>query len=140
MAGPRVYAQMAADRVMPKLFASRKGIPRRAIMTQAILSIIVCWVTGLPDLIGYLGLTLSACGALAIASIWWLPNKIQSAKPIRVYEHLCATLFVVMSVVLLAAAYSQMKVQFWACIATFVVGAIVYVVSSQSMKSKARAA
>ncbi len=45
MAGPRVYAQMAADRVMPKLFASRKGIPRRAIMTQAILSIIVCWVT-----------------------------------------------------------------------------------------------
>ena len=140
MAGPRVYAQMAADRVMPKLFASKKGIPRRAIMTQAILSIIVCWVTGLPDLIGYLGLTLSACGALAIASIWWLPKKIQSVRPIQVYEYVCATLFIAMSLVLLAAAYSQMKVQFWSCIATFAIGVVVYVVSRQYTKGKARGA
>lgn len=60
MAGPRVYAQMAADGVMPRLFAARRQIPHRAIVIQAALSLIVVWVAKLNDLIGYLGLTLSA--------------------------------------------------------------------------------
>ncbi|MFO0925244.1 MAG: APC family permease [Pirellulales bacterium] len=129
MAGPRVYAQMAADGVMPKLFAARKRIPRWAIAVQAGLSLIVVWVAQLQQLITYLGLTLSACGALAIASIWWLPLRMPHSPKVRWYEHVCAAIFVGFSVVLLVAAYADpnKKSEFWACVITFGVGALIHV-------------
>lgn len=126
MAGPRVYAQMAADRVMPKLFAMKRGIPRRAIIVQAGLSTIVIWISKLEELIAFLGLTLSACGALSIASIWWLPRKLQNANRIRWYEHLCSAIFVVTSIVLLFVARTEKPKEFWACIVTFALGGLIY--------------
>ncbi len=140
MAGPRVYAQMASDGVMPKLFAARKTVPRRAIAVQAILSLIVVWIAPLNDLIGYLGLTLSACGALAIASIWWLPKKMPEALPIRWYEHWSAVLFVLFSIVLLLAAYADplKSGQFWACVITFGLGGTVYALLLSQRKEPGR--
>ncbi len=39
--GPRVYAQMARDGVMPKLLDFSSGVPRAAIVLQGLLSLIV---------------------------------------------------------------------------------------------------
>lgn len=126
MAGPRVYAQMAQDGFLPKLFATRKQLPRAAILIQAVLSTIVVWIAKLQDLIFYLGLTLSACGALAIASIWWIHRKIPDAEPIRWYEHISAAIFLAFTLVLLVAAYFEQPIHLLACGITFAVGGLVY--------------
>ena len=126
MAGPRVYAQMANDGVLPRLFAARKRIPRRAIVVQGILSAIVVWIAKLPDLLNYLGLTLSTCGALAIACIWWIRRKYPEAEAIRWYEHLCAGIYVLFAVVILVVAYYAQPLHFNACMATFVLGVLLF--------------
>lgn len=132
MAGPRVYAQMSRDGVMPKWFDSRRGIPRLAIVIQGLLSILVVWTADLKSLIGYMGLTLSACGALAISGIWWMKYRIPNAKPLRWYEHFAAVIFVVITIVILVVAYFDplLKSQVIACGITFGIGIIVYAIAS----------
>ena len=135
MAGPRVYSQMARDGVMPKLFASKR-VPRRAIFVQAALSLIFVWAATLQAIVGYLGLTLAACGAIAIASIWWLPKKIPDAAPIRIYEHICAAIFLLFTIVILAVAYRDPRLfpQLIACGVTFAIGIVVYLATALRSK------
>ena len=137
MAGPRVYAQMARDGVMPKFLDFTSGVPRVAIILQGVLSIAVVWISTLEQLISYLGMTLSACSALAVASIWRLNsvgrNEIQSTdvrSPLTWWEHLAAALYTLGTIAMLAGvlADGQKRDQFWAMCITFAVGALIYVV------------
>ena len=67
MAGPRVYAKMADDGVFPRMFRSRDGAPTAAVALQGALAVGVVWLTGLRELLSYLGfmLGLSAAGTAA---------------------------------------------------------------------------
>lgn len=69
VAGPRVYAQMARDGVMPKRFSFGNAASPSAVFAQAILGAAVVLVAGLEDLLDYLGLTLSLCAAATVASV-----------------------------------------------------------------------
>ena len=70
MAGPRVYARMAADGVLPKFLAAADGgPPRRAIALQAGLALGFLWAASLQDLMTYIGWTLSLSAA---ATVWGL--------------------------------------------------------------------
>jgi APA family basic amino acid/polyamine antiporter len=69
MAGPRVYAQMAEDGVFPKLFRYRAEVPRAAIALQIGLAIVVLWVSGLAELLGYIGFTLGLSAAATVAAL-----------------------------------------------------------------------
>lgn len=69
MAGPRVYAKMAADGVLPRFFVFQGEVPRAAIFLQAGLTILVISFSNLKGLLSYLGLTLSLCAALTVASL-----------------------------------------------------------------------
>ena len=60
--GPMVYAQMAADGRLPRFFKMTNHVPRSAIVAQSLLTCAVVWITDIKDIIGYLGLTLTACG------------------------------------------------------------------------------
>lgn len=66
MAGPRVYARMAHDRVLPSVFARGNDAPSVAIALQAALSIAIVWIADLAALLGYLGFTLSLSAALTV--------------------------------------------------------------------------
>ncbi len=134
MAGPRVYAQMARDGVMPKFLDFSHGVPRAAIVLQGLLSMAVVWFSTLEQLISYLGMTLSACSALAVASIWRI-NAVQTTEqpgdryaPVAWWEHLAAAIYIVGTIAMLAGvvADGQKKDQLWAMIATFAVGVFVY--------------
>ena len=67
IAGPRVYAQMARDRVFPRLFEDSRH--RNAIFLQALLALLVISMTTLEDLLSYLGFTLSLSAAGTVACL-----------------------------------------------------------------------
>jgi APA family basic amino acid/polyamine antiporter len=72
MAGPRVYARMAEDGVFPRVFRAGEEVPGAAIALQAGLAALLVWITGLAELLSYIGFTpgLSAaatvCGLIAV--------------------------------------------------------------------------
>jgi len=70
MAGPRVYAQMAADGLMPAILKFRGRVPTSAIAMQAALAIFLVWTTGLRELLSYLGFTLGLSAALTVTSLF----------------------------------------------------------------------
>ncbi len=74
MAGPRVYAAMAADRALPKALAKHnaRGVPVTAVVTQAVLASVFV-VFGDPDLlIRFVGFTLAIFAALAVIAVYIL--------------------------------------------------------------------
>jgi amino acid transporter len=70
MTGPRVYAQMAADGLMPAFLRFDGEVPASAVALQALLSVIVVWLTGLRELLSYLGFTLGLSTAATILSLF----------------------------------------------------------------------
>ncbi|WP_068261029.1 APC family permease [Rubripirellula obstinata] len=80
MTGPRVYAKMADDGLMPSFFSSGNRSPVVAIGFQAAMAIVVVLISRLQDLLSYLGLTLSLCSALAIASLFVLRFRGQISR------------------------------------------------------------
>jgi amino acid transporter len=70
MIGPRVYAQMARDGLMPAFLRFDGKAPAAAVSAQALLSIAVVWLSGLRELLSYLGFTLGLSTVITIASLF----------------------------------------------------------------------
>lgn len=75
MVGPRVYARMAEDGFMPGFMRFKGEVPSAAIALQALLAVLVVWVTGLRELLSYLGFTLALSSALTVASLFVTGRK-----------------------------------------------------------------
>lgn len=76
MTGPRVYAKMADDGVLPKWFRYHGAhVPRFSIWFQAAMAIAAISLSTLGELLGYLGLTLSLCSALTVAMVFVLRRR-----------------------------------------------------------------
>ena len=73
MAGPRVYARMADDRLFPAFFAGKDGIGRSVLM-QMLVALVLVHLAPIRELLGFLGVTLSLFSSLAVATLW-LPNR-----------------------------------------------------------------
>jgi amino acid transporter len=127
--GPMVYAQMAKDGYLPKWLGAINQVPRIPILIQASLCCILVWISEIKDIVGYLGLTLTACGALAVSSIWFAKKAFQENLPVRWYEHACTAIYVAGAVLfLVVAAFSQREFnQFLLCMASFAAGLFVYI-------------
>ncbi len=69
MAGPRVYAQMAADGVLPEWLAVKSGPPRAAIALQAGLALFFLWSATFDALLTWIGFTLSISTAATVAAL-----------------------------------------------------------------------
>jgi len=126
--GPMVYAQMAEDGRLPKFFRMSDQVPRTAIVVQGLLSIIVVWVSDIKDIVTYLGLTLTACGALAVSSVWIARRYMAEQSPVKWYEHMAAMIYVGVAILLLLVAGSleRERNQFYLCVGTFAVGLLIY--------------
>jgi amino acid transporter len=68
LSGPRVYARMAQDGVLPMIMGRLHGTyPRIAILAQTALSLVVIWAAGLRELLQFAGVTLSlSAGAVVL--------------------------------------------------------------------------
>lgn len=131
LAGPRVYQKMAEDGVMPRLFRTQGETPRLATVAQALLSIVAVFVADLLQLMKYLGLTLSACGALAVLSLWWARRRIPEAPALRWWETLAMGLYLLITLAILWASRVTHYDEFVAMVITFALGAMVYAVWSR---------
>ena len=69
MAGPRVYAQMADDGLLPRGLAFGAEVPRAAIGLQVVLALAVLWTTGLVELLGYIGFTLGLSASATVIGL-----------------------------------------------------------------------
>ncbi len=70
MAGPRVYARMAEDRCMPRWFRFAKaGPPRRGILLQSALALVMLWTATFESLLTYIGFSLGLCTAASVAGL-----------------------------------------------------------------------
>lgn len=127
LAGPRVYRKMAEDGVMPRIFHA-EGSPRLAIIIQAVLSTLAVFAASLLEMMQYLGLTLSACGALAVLSLWWIRQRLPNAHPLRWWESVAVSLYLLITLAILAASWTEHHSQFIAMLVTFGLGGVIYLV------------
>ncbi|MCC6510383.1 MAG: APC family permease [Pirellulaceae bacterium] len=142
LAGPRVYVQMASDGVMPQFLNANARVPRVAVFMQGLLSISVVWAASLEKLIGYLGMTLAACSALAVSALWCLNRSASTTRyaPVAWWEHLAATSYVVGTLGMLAAvvAEGQRRSELWAVGGTFALGLLIYIVWQTYQRQRPR--
>jgi amino acid transporter len=69
MAGPRVYAQMAADGVLPRWLAATSAPPKAAIALQAGLALFFLWSATFDALLTWIGFTLGISTAATVAAL-----------------------------------------------------------------------
>lgn len=69
MIGPRVYARMADDGLLPRRLAFTGDVPAAAIWTQVVLAVAVLWLSGLRAQLTNLGWLLGVCTALAVVGL-----------------------------------------------------------------------
>jgi len=82
MAGPRVYAQMAADGYLPRGLAVASGPPRRAIALQVALALILLWSARYESLLTWTGFTLQLSTAAAVVGLVRL--RLREGEQLRV--------------------------------------------------------
>ena len=77
MAGPRIYAAMAADRALPEPLSrhSRRGVPTLAVVTQGVLGVLFVLVGDLGQLIRFVGFTLAIFAALTVGALFVLRSR-----------------------------------------------------------------
>lgn len=69
MAGPRVYARMAADGYLPSLLAAPAGPPRASIALQGVLALVLLWTMTFESLLTYIGFTLGLSTAVTVVGL-----------------------------------------------------------------------
>lgn len=108
MSGPRVYAQMAADGLFPRMFLFRGQTPRTAIVLQAMLAVaVILFFAELKDLLSYLGFSLSVSAALTACSIVVVRSREgPSAAPMPLYP---LPLIVFVGGTLIAAGFAFLR-------------------------------
>ena len=68
MAGPRVYARMAADGFLPRALCGGAD-HRPAILLQIVLALVALWTQSLDSLMTYIGWTLSVSSAMTVVGL-----------------------------------------------------------------------
>ena len=130
--GPRVIAQMSKDKLLPGFLSGQDPLdpapstPRLAIGLQALASCIIVWSASVLQMISYLGLTLTLCGAMATATLWIAYKDMHSRRAIAWWEHLALVVYIGGAMLLIAGAWIVKREQFYLCIGTFLSGLVVY--------------
>lgn len=107
MAGPRVYQRMAIDGLLPRVIAEARGAPHAAVALQVVLAVIVVWITGLRELLSYIGFTLGLSAAATVAGLILLRRRLGAARiPIPGYPWVQ---IVFIAVTLVAAAFLALR-------------------------------
>ncbi len=127
MAGPRVYARMADDGVLPGIFRFQgTEAPTAAIFGQAALAILLISLSDLRGLLGYLGFTLSISAALSVASLFILAKR-EGRQAIAVPGYPFTPLFyVIVTLVLAGIAGARDPMQLLAAVVTIASGSVAY--------------
>lgn len=136
LAGPRVYAKMAEDGVLPKFFGIRSGQPpRTSIALQVATALGLVLIADLRGLLSYLGLTLSLCLALAVSSLF-VQHWRSGLRPESRWYPAAPLIFVVCTVFFAVLTAINEPKQFLAALPTLLIGALMYFLSRLLRKLK----
>ena len=126
MIGPRVYAKMADDGLFPGALKFNRETPDIAIVLQAVLAIVVVWVSGLRELLSYLGFTLGLSAAATICSLFVISRRDPSSlADVRGYP-LVPLVFVVFTLLFAGLAATRNPAEMLAALVTIASGLIMY--------------
>jgi APA family basic amino acid/polyamine antiporter len=111
MAGPRIYAAMAADRALPQQLGrhSKRGVPIVAVITQGVLGVLFVLVGDLGELMRFAGFTLAIFAALTVGSLFVLRSRGYRAAYRTIGYPVTPVLFIGISGWI---AYAQLKEHF----------------------------
>ncbi len=130
MAGPRVYARMAEDGLMPQALCFTKAAPGTAIAVQSVLAITVVWVAGLRELLSYLGITLALSSAVTVATLFVIVRKDTAGSyPFNAYPW-APLIYVSLTLLFICIAAIKNPWEALAAILTIVSGIFVFLASS----------
>ncbi|MFT5048829.1 MAG: amino acid transporter [Chlamydiales bacterium] len=132
MIGPRVIAQMAGDKLLPRQLAFSGDVPRTAIWTQVLLSVGMLWASGLREQLTNLGWILSLFTALAVLGLLRLRRR-EGAQlvPIPGYPFVPYT-FLALVVVLTGTMLFVNGRQLIPALVVLVSGALIYALRHRS--------
>ena len=130
MAGPRVYARMAKDGLMPQALCFTKAAPGTAIAVQSVLAITVVWVAGLRELLSYLGITLALSSAVTVATLFVVVRKDTAGSyPFNTYPW-APLIYVSLTLLFICIAATKNPWEALAAILTIVSGIFVFLACS----------
>lgn len=131
MAGPRVYAQMATDRVFPDYFSGNQGI-RRSVILQMSVALVLIHCTTILELLQFMGVTLSLVSVLAVATIWTHRPMAESSSPrISHVTHSAAAFFTISTCILIVLMLIHDGRQFMGTLLLVVVGAVLWTIQQK---------
>jgi APA family basic amino acid/polyamine antiporter len=113
MAGPRVYAQMAAQGYLPRRLAALAGPPRAAIAFQLLVAAAMLWTTTYEALINYIGFTLGLSTALTVVGLARLRIREGSQLPVPGWPWVPAAFLVAATAMTLAIIARLPIVALW---------------------------
>ncbi|HLB31015.1 MAG TPA: amino acid permease, partial [Gammaproteobacteria bacterium] len=127
MAGPRVYAQMADDGLLPRCLGLRESTaPGFATVLQVLLAILVVWISGLRELLSYLGMTLSISAAVTVGSLFILVRRMPGSGDSLTGYPWAPIIYVVFTFLFVALAALRSPVELLAALLTILSGVVVY--------------
>ena len=132
MAGPRVYAKMAADGWFPRFLDSRRSPPTRAVLLQGIAIILVVSFVELQTLLSYLGMTLALSAAATVSTVFYVAQPVRGVNdtPGRWMRYaaypVAPAIYVTATVVIAALAAWNRPLEAIVAVATIVIGAAIY--------------
>ena len=131
IAGPRVYAQMAADGTLPQWLRMYQRRPVAAVWLQAVIAAVVALRVEFQSLLTYLGLTLSLSAAATACSLFVIHWR-EGRQAIQVLGYPFTPLvYVIATIGLGLLSASQRPYDFLAMVATLAIGGIAYGIQSR---------
>ena len=136
MTGPRVYVQMSRDGYFPTFFGDDQFALRRTVWLQSAAIGAVVLTAGLPNLLSYLGMTLSLSSAVTVATLFY-PRQNQSGAVRNAWGRLvCPLIYVLATVTTLILAAIHRPLEAIASLGTISIGLVAYVVSRRACRGR----
>jgi APA family basic amino acid/polyamine antiporter len=129
MVGPRVYAQMADDGVLPRSLGSGVDAPHRAIAFQVGLSLIAFFMSDLRELLLYVGFLLGLSAAATVSCLFLKSMRENGARPPMLGFPWVPGLFIGATLGSAGFMVYREPVQAAAGFGTLILGALVYFVT-----------
>ncbi|HIF91678.1 MAG TPA: amino acid permease [Myxococcales bacterium] len=131
MIGPRVYAQMAEDGVLPRSLAAGRDAPHRAVALQVSLSLVAFFMSELRDLLLYVGFLLGLSAAATVSCLFMKSMREQDGGPGVPGFPWVPGIFIVTTLGSAGFMVQRQPTQAAAGVVTLAIGAVVYYIGTR---------
>ena len=137
MAGPRVYARMAADSYLPACLAARNAAPVNAILLQGVLALVLLWSSTFDQLLTYIGFTLGLSTAATVVGL--IRIRLQEGPQLRVpgWPWVPGS-FLLATLAITGFAIARRPIESLAGLATILLGLFAWAISESRRKRRLR--